>query len=236
MTYIGVETTSQPVDDRSWDLSPHGSEPGTTPSITLDVSAFTAATHYPDGYIPSGTPLGKITATGLYGPYAGRDNEVAVITRTATGGTVEITLDGETNAGVSIVAATTAADVLAALEALSNVNAGDVTVTGDAGGPFTVTFVDGPYAGADAPDLTIDDTNATGGTVTVAITDGGSAASNGLETCAGLLFAAVKVPDLTDDTKDAGGALKVHGFVDASKLPVTLDDAGQSDLTLIHFA
>lgn len=26
----------------------------------LDVSAFTAGTHYPDGYIPSGTPVAKV--------------------------------------------------------------------------------------------------------------------------------------------------------------------------------
>lgn len=32
---------------------------------TLNLAAFTA----PDGVIPAGTPLGKITATGLYGPY-----------------------------------------------------------------------------------------------------------------------------------------------------------------------
>jgi len=35
----------------------------------LDVSAFTAATHYPNGYLMSGIVLGKITATGLYAPY-----------------------------------------------------------------------------------------------------------------------------------------------------------------------
>lgn len=133
MTDISVKSTDHQVEDRSWDLSPHGSEPGTTPSITLDVSAFTEATHFPNGFIPSGMPLGKITATGLYGPY--------------------------------------------------------------------------------------DD-----------------AAVDGREVCAGLLFGYVKVPDVNDTTKNAGGALKVHGFVDAARLPVALDAAGQADLTLIHFA
>ena len=69
MTDISVQTTAFQVEKRSWLLSPHGTEPGTTPSITLDVSAFTAATHYPNGYFPSGIVLGVITATGLYGPY-----------------------------------------------------------------------------------------------------------------------------------------------------------------------
>lgn len=69
MTDIGVYSTSYQVEDRSWMLSQWGQEPGQNPSITLDVSAFTANTHYPNGYFPSGLALGKITATGLYGPY-----------------------------------------------------------------------------------------------------------------------------------------------------------------------
>ena len=139
-----------------------------------------------DGYdqkvLQPGTVMAKITS----GPDAGKigvfdrgtptnsGNEVVVITRTATGGTVDLTLDGETAAAVAIVAATTAAQVRGYLESMSNVNPGDVTVTGAAGGPFTVTFVAGPYAGINAPDLAVDDTNATGGTVTAAVTDGGT--------------------------------------------------------------
>jgi Bacteriophage lambda head decoration protein D len=49
-------------------------------SITLDMSTFTYADHAPNGFIPSGTVLGKITATGLYGPYdpdGGDGREVA---------------------------------------------------------------------------------------------------------------------------------------------------------------
>lgn len=69
MTDISVSSVSYQIEKRSWLLSQHGTDPGTTPSITLDISAFTAATHYPNGYIPSGVVLGKITATGLYAPY-----------------------------------------------------------------------------------------------------------------------------------------------------------------------
>lgn len=54
-------------DDPSWLGSAHGYE--ATESATLDVSAFDAETHYPDGYIPGGTPVGEITASGKYGPY-----------------------------------------------------------------------------------------------------------------------------------------------------------------------
>jgi hypothetical protein len=79
-----VDITLQPTEtyqaeDRSW----LGSRDGTdvTQTVTLDTSTFTEATHFPDGYIPSGTVLGRITATDLYGPYdnaASDGREVAV--------------------------------------------------------------------------------------------------------------------------------------------------------------
>lgn len=69
MTDITVTTTQSQVENRSWLLSPHGTEPGTTPSVTLDISKFTAGTHYPNGYIPSGTVLGIVTATNMAAPY-----------------------------------------------------------------------------------------------------------------------------------------------------------------------
>lgn len=60
-------------DDHSW----LGSSDGTKypQGVTLDVSTFTSGTHYPAGYIPSGVVLGRITATGLYGPYDNTAND-----------------------------------------------------------------------------------------------------------------------------------------------------------------
>lgn len=64
MTNIGVETKSfQLPNDRSWLLSIWGQGPGENPTVLLDVSTFTAGTHFPNGYIPSGTALGVITAS-----------------------------------------------------------------------------------------------------------------------------------------------------------------------------
>lgn len=54
-------------DDPSWLGSAHGYD--ATQTVTLDVSAFTAGTHYPNGYFPSGLAIAEITATGKYGPY-----------------------------------------------------------------------------------------------------------------------------------------------------------------------
>lgn len=64
-TDISLQTTTYQVGNRQWLLS----EPDYKPNVTLDISKFTAGTHYPNGYIPSGTAIGKVTATGLFGPY-----------------------------------------------------------------------------------------------------------------------------------------------------------------------
>jgi hypothetical protein len=137
MTDISVTTTDYQVEKRDWLLSMWGSGPGENPSVLLDISTFTAGTHYPKGYLPSGIPLGKITAAST---------------------------------GKKIVV--------------------------------------GPY----------DD-----------------AAADGRQTAIGFLHSAVKVPNLLDTTKDAGGALVVCGFVSLSKLPIALDANGQADLKLIYF-
>lgn len=67
MTDIGVFTQPFQTEDRSWLLSEF--EDAYSISGTIDVSQFTLATHYPNGFIPSGTILGLVTATGLWGPY-----------------------------------------------------------------------------------------------------------------------------------------------------------------------
>ena len=82
MTDIAVEVTDFQVENLNWLSSNFGyDEPR---SITLDISTFTAATHFPNGYIPSGVILGKVTANGLYGPYQdaaadGRQTAVGIL-------------------------------------------------------------------------------------------------------------------------------------------------------------
>lgn len=120
---LGLRTETFGVDDQSWLGSEHGTQ--ATEPVTLDTSTFTAGTHYPAGYFKSGIPLGKITASGKYGPYNG-------------------------------------------------------------------------------------------------------AGSDGTETLVGFLFAAVKAP--TDTAVDVAGAMLTHGKVRASRLPVSVDAAGQTDV------
>lgn len=114
---------------------------GETPNVTLDISLFTG----------SGT------------------NEVQTVTisGTPTGGTFTLTFGGQETAGIAHNAAASA--VQSALELLSTVGAGNVTVSGSAGGPYTVTFA-GDLAGANVAQMTADDELTGGTTPSVAVT------------------------------------------------------------------
>ncbi|HEX2578670.1 MAG TPA: hypothetical protein VHK88_20165 [Aquihabitans sp.] len=72
-----IATTTETVGggDYRWLRSARGT--GHPKSGTLDISAFTANTHYPDGYVRSGTPVTFDAVSGLYEP--------AAATSTATG-------------------------------------------------------------------------------------------------------------------------------------------------------
>ena len=71
MSIAPRSTTYTVPDDPSWLGSAHGLD--STETVTLDVSKFVEATHYPDGAILGGNPIAKVTATGLYGPYTTAD-------------------------------------------------------------------------------------------------------------------------------------------------------------------
>lgn len=203
-------------EDRSWLASAHGTT--ATRTITLDISAFTEGTHFPNGFIPSGIVLAELSS-GLFGPYAGRtaEQQSVTITGVPTGGTFTLTVEGSTTSAIAYNA--TAATVRAALEALPGLAPGDVTVTGSAGGPYTVTFTRG---GGDVAAMTASGASLTGGTspgVTIATpTPGTSAGSGGSETPAGHLFTSIQVGTWSA-ASDAGAALFEHGFVRISKLP-----------------
>ncbi|MFE7547091.1 hypothetical protein [Streptomyces gardneri] len=223
--YTSTETLSV---GRPWLMSMLGIE--TNQSITLDLSKFSENLHWteaskyqPERKLKSGIPLGKITASGLYAPYAAVTNEVQTLTVTGapTGGTFTITYSGQTTAAIAYNA--TAAVVQTALEALSNVNPGDIVVTGNAGGPWTLTY-GGQYLGENVAAVTTTE-SFTGGTtpdITIATTLGGdtATATDGSQIFAGFLFTEVSFYPTT--TKVAA-PLMVHGQIDVAKLPVAFD-------------
>lgn len=89
----------------------------------------------------------------------------------ASAGSITITFSGQTTGSIAYNAA--AATVQTALEALSNVDPGDITVSGGPlPGTITLTFA-GQYAGTNVPQVTVTPTGLTGGTVTVNTTVAG---------------------------------------------------------------
>lgn len=72
---LSVRHSAYGMDDQSWLGSAHGTD--AAHSITIDVTTFTAATHYPDGALKSGLPLAVTgtTADGfnLYGLWTDND-------------------------------------------------------------------------------------------------------------------------------------------------------------------
>ena len=59
----GLKTTTYGAGDYSWLLNTHGLNAGG--QGVLDISAFTAGTHYPSGYIRSGTPINAADRAAL---------------------------------------------------------------------------------------------------------------------------------------------------------------------------
>jgi hypothetical protein len=216
--------------DRPWLASLVGVQD--TNTIALDLTKFTSGTHYTPAtmgmlqgrnVMKSGIPLGKITASGLYAPYAGPTSEAQTVTITGgpTGGTFTLTWSGQTTTAIAYNA--TAATVQAALVALSNIAPGDVTVTGAAGGPYTVTF-GGAYLSDDVAAMTAT-ASLTGGstpgvTIATATAGGAATASDGTQILAGFLVDHIF---FNPASTKAGGALLWRGEVFAAQLPVPFD-------------
>lgn len=167
----------------------------TARTVPLKVSAFTLATHAPNGYFPDGLPIAIPTSgsnSGFGVPVAARANEgqTVTITGTPTGGTFTLTLDGETTVAIAYNAA--AAAVVAALEGMSNVRVGSVVVTGGPGPgtPWVVTFSGTQYGGTDVPQMTATSSLTGGTSPAIAVTTstaGGSGVTDASDVLAGFL-------------------------------------------------
>ncbi|MBC8472470.1 MAG: flagellar hook-basal body complex protein [Planctomycetes bacterium] len=165
------------------------------------------------GYKPDGTALGSspttdltmdITATTTLNDVltwlntnegTAAIDEQQTISSTATGGTFTMSFGGQTTGALTWD--DSAADIQAALEALSTIGAGNVTC---AGGPLpagvTATFA-GTLAGQDAAMITVDNTNMTGGTASIAETTKGRAVQGvlGSTATASLLNGQLRITD-----------------------------------------
>ncbi|MER7167040.1 hypothetical protein ABT336_13360 [Micromonospora sp. NPDC000207] len=217
---ISLRTTEFHVENRSWLASRDGTD--VTRGMTLYLPAFTKNIHYPDGFIPSGILVARITSgegADMYGPYAGSASEVQTVTITGgpTGGTFTLTLSGETTSGIAYNA--TASAVRDALAALPSVSGNDIAVSGGPGPatPFTVAFK-GRFAGQNVAQMTASAASLTGGTspaVNVATTTGGGSTNlTGLDVPEGFLFSSKEV-----GTANIGAPLHWRGAIMVSRLP-----------------
>lgn len=81
------------------------------------------------------------------------EKQTVSIVGSPTGGTFTLSVGGQTTAGIAYNAS--AATVETALEGLSTVGAGNVSVSGDAGGPYAIEFI-GDLAGENVDPITAD--------------------------------------------------------------------------------
>lgn len=249
-----VTEQKSPPSDHSWLKSAHATQ--TCDSITLDGDAFAAdLTNWADGIVPAGTVLGEDASSGLYAPYDPDEantaaNEVQTLTIDATGGDFDLTVPATDEPGWDAAVAAAGSDPLpqtvsaiafdaaaatiqTALEAI--LGAGNVTVTGSAGGPYTITFL-GDLAQTNAPLLDSSVDALTGGAGTAVVTVG-TAGGSGAGTAVGFLFQAVDLGTTTenDTVGHISAALLWHGEIDESKIPATtgrggLDSTAKTDL------
>ncbi len=214
---------------------------GTTLISNLDqyTGTLNSGTITFSGYKPDGTALGISPSTDLTMPVTATTtlndvltwlntnegtaavDEVQTISSTATGGTFAMSFGGQTTGALAFNA--TAAQIDTALEALSSIGAGNVT---SAGGPLgtagvTVTFA-GTLAGQDAAMVTVDNTNMTGGTASIAETTKGRAVQGilGSTATASLLNGQLRITDTTSGysksdltmTYSGDGTLTMPGY------------------------
>lgn len=161
-------------------------------------------------------------------------NEVSTVTVDATSGNWTLTFDGQTTGSIAFDAATSAVET--AIEALSNVTAGDITCTGgpgDSGGttPYVITFA-GTVAGA-THTISVADVDLAGGgaTVSIAETTAGVARAAGT---ANVSRSRNVVVQLEYDS-EAAGDVTISGSLDGSNFDVLATDTAVASTTaLVH--
>lgn len=140
----------------------------TSVTVTKSGSTFTVTFDGVDGGInwPQLTSTSSLTGGGVYVSItqsaSAATNEIQKVTvdPAVTGGTFTLTFDGQTTGNIAYNASASTMDT--ALEALSNIGAGDITVTSGTTGQWFIEFGNA-MAGANQVEMTADGANLTGG-------------------------------------------------------------------------
>lgn len=138
--------------------------------------------------------------TSFYDAGTMADETVTVTITNATGGTFTLTFGGQTTTAIAYNA--TAAAVQAALVLLSSIGTGNVQVSGAAGGPYTVRFVNAlAHTNVGAVTFT-DSTTGAGHTITVTVvTQGFNGVNLSWGTGAGAVHEVVYAPAASRSAK-----------------------------------
>lgn len=169
----------------------------------------------PDPYVLQFATGGDVITTG-----GTNEVQTITITGTPTGGTFTLTFDGETTSAIAYNAAATA--VRAALLALSNIGANDVTVSGGPGpgSPYVATFAGG-YANSNVPAMTATSSLTGGTTPAVAVTT----TTAGVE---GATATGYRAPQVNTDPLPNGVAVEAWSHA-------ILDNALAASLPYVHW-
>ena len=218
-----VSTPAPAVADHTW-LAGDATAFATAQSGTLQSASFVSGTHYDavTKVIPAGVALSKVG--DFFVPYGGvSEGQLVTVTGAPTGGTFTLTFDGQTTANITYPA--TAAQVQAALEALSNVNPGDVVVTGASGGPYTIAFA-GQYTGKNVPQMTAAQAFTGGTSPAIAVTTptAGGSTTTGADILDG--FTAYPIPLLLPNGQLSTTVIFAR-IIEAAIIPANLPVASQ---------
>lgn len=147
-----ISTPGGATNARLWEFELNPSAPDTPQTFTVESGSFIRAQKatgvilndlgfaFKRGSVEvSGSGIGRLFTDGVY--MTGTSVYTVTIDGSVTGGTFTLTYSAQTTAGIAFDA--TAAQVQAALEALSNINRGDVYVTGGPGdtAPYVIQFI-----------------------------------------------------------------------------------------------
>jgi hypothetical protein len=151
----GLKATTTDADGNRFVMGSAKTATTTTATASLEKAAVTVMDFFVGHEVGTINPVNEVQTVAFSG--------------TVTGGTFTLTFAGQTTAGIAYNA--TAAAVQSALEALSTIGAGNVSVTGGPGPgtPYAVAFV-GALAGTDVAQMTASGAALTGTTPGVAVT------------------------------------------------------------------
>ncbi len=228
MPRLATETIG--TGDQSWLGSTHALEDAIT--AAPDPAIFTAAA-YPNG-VPSGTPVGLVTATGKVGPYTGDSTDevqTIAVTGSPSSGTFVVS---PFNLGATAAwnVGDTVAQVQAKVDAVTAL-AGRVLVGGSANA-WTLTGI-GLSANADLSASVVSSKSLTGGsspdvTVTTNTAGGADASSDGREVLYGFLATDQKAPG------DGGWPIVWHGRIKVNRLPIAFAATGHNTVGQFTFS